>query len=965
VPPDAGAWERAGELERALRARVRGEVRFEAGSRALYATDGSNYRQVPIGVVIPSDAADVEAALEVCRRFEAPILARGGGTSLAGQCCNAAVVFDFSKRLNRLIALDPERKTARVEPGLILDDLRNAAEKHHLTFGPDPSTHTHCVLGGMIGNNSCGVHSVMAGRTVDNVHELDIITYDGLRMTVGPTTDKQYERIVHEGGRKAEIYKGLRDLRDRYAPLIRRRFPKIPRRVSGYSLDELLPENGFNVARALVGSESTCALTLSAEVRLVDSPPARSLLVLGYYDVYEAADHVLEVLEFGPVGLEGLDQDLVQDALLKHLHTKEMKLLPDGGGWLLAEFGGRDKAEADAKARACMVRLSAHKDPPSMKLYDDRKAEKKVWEVRESGLGATAFVPGSEPTWEGWEDAAVPPETLGSYLRKFKALLEKHHYKGDLYGHFGQGCVHTRISFDLFSREGVARYRAFIEEAAQLVVDHGGSLSGEHGDGQSRAALLPKMYGPELVEAFRAFKRLWDPAGKMNPGKKVDAFDPAQNLRLGPSYAPLKVETHFAYPEDNFDFSHAGLRCVGVGKCRRLDGGVMCPSFMHTREEKHSTRGRAHLLFEMLRGETLKDGWRDEAVKEALDLCLACKGCKGDCPVNVDMATYKAEFLAHYYEGLRLRPRAAYAMGQIRLWSGLASLAPGAVNALAHAPLLSSAAKWLGGVDARRELPRFAPRTLRAWLDSRPAPDPRRERVLLFPDTFTDRFHPEIGEAAVEVLEAAGYGVAAAPPGLCCGRPLYDYGFLTQAKRYLRRILDALREDIRAGTPMLVLEPSCAAVFRDEMTNLFPNDQDARRLGKQTFVLAEFFEKKKPPVSLTLKGRALVQGHCHQKSVIGFESEQKLLEGLGLQLSQPEPGCCGMAGSFGFEAGERCDLSLKVGERLLKAVKGAGPDELLIADGFSCREQIAQGTGRRALHLAQVLKLALRPPGSA
>ena len=939
---------------------MRGEVRFSAGDRALYAADGSNYRQVPIGVVIPKDAADVEAALAECRRFGAPVLGRGGGTSLAGQCCNAGVVFDFSKYMNRVLSIDPEKRTARVQPGLILDHLRRKAEEHHLTFGPDPSTHTHCTLGGMIGNNSCGVHSMMAGRTVDNVVEMEVLTYDGLRMKVGPTTDEEFEEIIEAAGRKGDIYKRLRELRDEFAPLIRERYPRIPRRVSGYSLDELLPENGFNVAKALVGSESTCILVLEATVRLVPSPPVRSLLVLGYYDVFTAADHVTEIARFEPIGLEGLDQGLIQDALLKHLHTADMKLLPDGGGWLLVEFGGNTKEEADGKARACMAKLALHKDPPSMKLFDDKKMEAKVWEIRESGLGATAFVPGSEPTWEGWEDAAVPPERLGSYLRRFKDLLDRFHYKGDLYGHFGQGCVHTRISFDLMSREGVTRYRSFIDEAALLVVEHGGSLSGEHGDGQSRAALLPKMYGPELIDAFRRFKRAWDPDWKMNPGKKVDANDPSHNLRLGPGYAPPVLETRFAYPEDDHGFGKAALRCVGVGKCRRTDGGVMCPSFMHTLEEKHSTRGRAHLLFEMLNGDELEKPWREEAVLEALDLCLACKGCKGECPVNVDMATYKAEFLSHYYGGLRLRPRAAYAMGQIRVWSSLAMLWPAAANAAAHAPGLSSLAKLVGGIDPHRELPRFAPSTFRSWFERRPSPDPRREPLLLFPDTFNDRFHPEVAQAAVEVLDAAGYGVRLTPSGLCCGRPLYDYGFLSQAKRYLRRILDALREDIRAGVPMIVLEPSCAATFRDELTNMFPNDHDARRLGKQTYVLAEFFSKKRPPLSLELKGPALIHGHCHQKSVIGFDSERELLKGMGLRLQEPEPGCCGMAGSFGFEAGERYELSQKVGARLLSAVREAPPDALLIADGFSCHEQILQGTGRRAMHLAQVLRQALK-----
>ena len=689
--PDTQAL--AAELE----SEIRGEVRFDAGSRALYATDASNYRQVPIGVVIPESVEDVIATVAACRRHGAPILSRGGGTSLAGQCCNVAVVIDMSKYLNRILELDPEKKFARVEPGCVLDNLRDAAEKYHLTFAPDPSTHSHNTLGGMIGNNSCGVHSVMGGKTVDNVISLDVLLYDGTRMTVGKTNVEEFTRVVAAGGRRSEIYSQLKRLCDREGDRIRVRYPKIPRRVSGYNLDDLLPENGFDLARALVGTESTCVVILEATLRLVYSPPGRSLLVLGYPDVYSAGDHVPDILKFSPIGLEGMDDRLIADMKAIGLHPEDVQLLPKGDGWLLVEFGGKNRAESDAQATACMEALKQTGNAPTMKLFNDPEEEKMIWTVRESGLGATAHVPNKKITWEGWEDAAVPPDKVGAYLRDFRKLLEKFGYGCDLYGHFGQGCIHTRIDFDLETHDGIRNFHAFLNEAADLVLSYGGSLSGEHGDGQSKAQFLPKMFGEELVQAFREFKMIWDPDWKMNPGKIVDAYLPTENLRLGTGYNPPQPETHFHYPDDKGNFGRVTLRCVGIGNCRQHHSQTMCPSYRVTREEKHSTRGRARLLFETMRGEVIKDMWRSEEMKESLDLCLACKGCKGDCPVNVDMATYKAEFLSHYYEHKK-RPRQAYAFGWIDRWARLAAYAPGIVNWIAQAPGLSTIAKNMAGM---------------------------------------------------------------------------------------------------------------------------------------------------------------------------------------------------------------------------------------------------------------------------
>ncbi len=836
-----------GSLERALRTSVEGEVRLDAGSRAMYSTDASNYRQVPIAVVVPRTTDDVVATVAACAGHGAPVLSRGGGTSLAGQCCNVAVVIDFSKYLNEIVEIDPQRKLARVQPGLILDHLRNAAQdRYGLTYGPDPSTHDHCTFGGMIGNNSCGVHSVMTqffGRgplTSDNVAELDVLTYRGDRLRVSAG-----ENAI-EGPGADELAEGLRDLRDHYADLVRERYPDIPRRVSGYNLDRLLPENGFDVAAALCGTESTCVTVLEATVHLVDSPPARSLVIVGYDDASTAADHVPRILEHKPIGLEGVDDILIEDLTLVGLHDENLSLLPEGRGFLLVEFGGESKEESDAKGLALMAELKKERGrsgPMGMKLYDDPEQEKHVWKVREAGLGATAFVPGKEDTHEGWEDSAVPPERLGDYLRELRKLAGKYDYESALYGHYGQGCVHARWNFDLKTREGTAKFRRFLDDASDLVLSLGGSLSGEHGDGQSRAELLPKMFGEELVQGFREFKSIWDPDWKMNPGKVVDPYRITENLRLGPDYRPPRLKTHFSYPQDRGSFAHATVRCVGIGNCRHTEGGVMCPSYMVTREEKHSTRGRARLLFEMLEGNPLTGGWMSEEVFDALDLCLSCKGCTSDCPVSVDMPTYKAEFLSHYYEG-RLRPRHAYAFGLIDQVVRFASKLPGVINFLTRTPPFDRALKLAAGMSQEREMPELAPLTLRDWFFRRGEQNQGGRKVILWPDTFNNYFHVEVGVAAVEALEAAGYRVVMPRGHLCCGRPLYDYGMLSPARRYLERVLDELRDDLRAGVPVIGIEPSCLAVFKDELPKLIPHDEDATRLCRQSFHFAEFLQKE-------------------------------------------------------------------------------------------------------------------------
>ncbi len=953
------------ELGRELAAAVDGEVRFDSGSRALYATDASNYRQVPIGVVIPRSAAAIARTVELCRKFEAPIVMRGGGTSLAGQGCNVAVLIDCSKYLNRVIAIDSVSRLAEVEPGCILDNLRSTAERHQLTFGPDPATHDHNTLGGMLGNNSCGVHSVMAGRTSDNVDSLDILTYDGIRLEVGRTGDDDFRQHLAAGGRRAEIFRQLDEFRNRYRDLILAKYPKIPRRVSGYeNLDELMPERGFNVARALVGTEGTCAIILRAKLNLIRSPSHRVLAIIGFDDVYHAADAVPEALAFEPIGLEGIDRLLIEYVVKEHLHPEDAKLLPAGGGWLVAEFGA-DSAEA-AKAKANPLVEDFRRRGRDARLVAKPQQQAKIWQLREAALAATAHVPGQQDTYPGWEDSAVRREDLGRYLRELKALFDKHGYEASVYGHFGDGLVHCRVPFDLRTEAGLANWQRFLNEAADLVVRYGGSLSGEHGDGQARASLLAKMYGPELMQAFREFKAIWDPAGKMNPGKIIDPFPPTSNLRVGPTYQPPDLSTYFSYNEDHNSFARATRRCVGVGTCRRRDSdkGVMCPSYMATNEEKHSTRGRARLLFEMLHGGPIDDLWRSEEVEDALDLCLGCKGCKSDCPVQVDMATYKAEFRAHHYKG-RLRPRAAYSMGLIHEWSRLASSAPWLANAVLQWPGLSAAAKWAGGIAPQRRIPRYARQSFVQWFRRR-GERKDGEPVMLWPDTFNNFFRPQTAIVATRLLEVLGYSVTIPDQILCCGRPLYDWGMLDRAKRLWERTFAALMPAMKAGMPIVGLEPACVSAFRDELPSLFLGHEHAERLSRQTLFLTEFLDRHVPHQRLARRsGSALVQLHCHQHAVLSPEAERHVLDQLGLDYQIMNSGCCGMAGSFGFER-EKYEVSIAAAERaMLPLIRNADDDTVILANGFSCREQIEQCTGRKTLHLAELIANTLGASSAA
>jgi FAD/FMN-containing dehydrogenase/Fe-S oxidoreductase len=973
------------KLRHTLSEAVDGEVRFDAGSRGAYAHDGSNFRQPPIGVVVPRSADAAVAAVGVCREFGVPVLSRGGGTSLAGQCCNEAVVIDWTKHCHQVIAVDPGGRSATVQPGIALDKLNDAVAKYGLMVGPKPSTHVSCTIGGMIGNNSCGATAQAYGKMADSVRRLEILTYDGLRTWVGLTGDADYTNIIADGGRKAEIYAGLRGIRDRYLGQIRTDYPDIPRRVSGYNLDHLLPEKQFHVARALVGSESTLVTVLAAEISLVEIPKFRSLVVLGYPDIAEAADVVPLVVGHNPLACEGLDDVVISLEREEHLGGAALDRMPEGSGWLMVQFGGDTEQEARERAGALIeaVRADGEHPRPHVAYLEDPEVEDNLWSVRELGLGATAYPPGKHETHEGWEDAAVPPDRLGDYLRDFRILLSRHDYHGaSLYGHFGHGCVHTRIPFELRTETGIANYRSFMEQAADLVVAYGGSLSGEHGDGQSRGELLPRMFGPDLMRAFGELKALFDPDNRMNPGKVVDPYRLDQNLTLR-GWFPPEPQTFFQYPDDGGKFSSAASRCVGVGKCRGDEGGVMCPSYRVTREEEHSTRGRARLLMEMVRGEVIGDRWGSAEVRDALDLCLACKGCKKECPVGVDMATYKAEFLAHHYAG-KIRPAAHYSMGWLPLVSRLVTAVPGLaglVNAAAHTPGLSGLAKRAGGIDPKRDIPRFARQPFTRWASARrPGATPGRgreaaagRRVILWPDTFSNNFHPEVAQAAITVLERAGFQVEVPVRPMCCGLTWISTGQLRMASRMLRRTLRALRPALRAGVPVVVLEPSCAAVFRSDAVELLGSD-DARLLAARTRTLAELLtesgwtprglldELGQQPPPAGVPRRAIAQVHCHQHAIMGFDPDVSLLRKCGLDVEVLDSGCCGLAGNFGFERGHY-DVSAACAERgLWPAARDAGPGTVLLADGFSCRTQLAAGhTGHEGWHLAQLLAAVTQP----
>jgi FAD/FMN-containing dehydrogenase/Fe-S oxidoreductase len=934
-------------LEAELRRSIEGEVRFDPAARAIYSVDASNYRRVPLGVAIPRHEDDVVRAVALARENAIPILARGGGTALAGQTTTTGLVLDFSKYMNTVEHLDRERRLAVVQPGVVQAQLNAEAGAYGLFFAPDPTTKDRCTLGGMIGNNSCGAHSAAYGKTVDNIESLDVLLYDGTRLMLGPDSGPP-------DAREAVLRHSLETLAGRYGDQVRARYPKIPRRVSGYNLDQLLPENGFNLARAVVGSEGTLAVVLNATVRLVPKPRHLAIVVLGFEDVFAAADQTPWLLEYHPDALEGFDHLLPDFARSKGIAA--VKLLPAGRAFLITELGGATLDEVGDAAEAIRRRAEAVKECLGVAVFTDPADQRAVWSIRESGLGAGALIPGHPRTWPGAEDSAVPPQRLGDFLRRLVAMLARYELAAaTYYGHFGEGCVHCRINFDFFTVDGVAKFRAAMVDLADLVTEFGGSLSGEHGDGLARSELLQTMFGAELIGAFREFKLAFDPDARMNPGVIVDPEPLDAHLRVGPLPDPAAIRTHFDFSGEG-GLAGAALKCVGIGKCRKTDAGTMCPSYMATRDETHSTRGRARLIYEALNGNLLREGFADEAVHEALELCLSCKACKTECPASINMAAYKAEFLNHYYE-VRRRPMPVLFFGRFRELARSAAIAPRVAN-LFTTGALAGLSRRLLGFHPDRALPRFACETFRSWFGRRPLHNAAAPEVLLFPDTFNNFFEPEVAIAATEVLERAGFRVVLPDRDLCCARPLHEAGMLDDARVRLAEMLASLDRFASRGIPIVGLEPSCLLTLRDELPSMFPRSDAAHRLSDHAMLLDEFLAARAPGfVPPQLTGNALVHGHCHQKALAGMGAELALLgRSSALKVTAPDAGCCGMAGAFGYGA-EHFALSRAIGERvLLPAVRESPPDTLIVADGFACRAQIRQFCADRSpLHLAQVL----------
>jgi FAD/FMN-containing dehydrogenase/Fe-S oxidoreductase len=921
-----------------------GDVDIATRRRAEYSSDASNYRVVPAAVVFPHHIDDVIATLAACRDLGLPLTSRGAGTSIAGNAVGAGVVLDFSRHLHRVLSVDADAGTAIVEPGAILDSITAAAAPHGLRFGPDPSTHSRASIGGALGNNACGSRSLKYGRTSDNVVDLDVLTGGGVRFTA-----QTLRELTAAGGDPGRLGTGLDGIGHDQLGMIRTEFGRFGRQVSGYPLEHLLPENAGNLAKFLVGTEGTLVVILQATVRLVHEPPAVALAVLGYADMPAAADAVAALLPHTPVAIEGIDARLVEVLRSRH-GAAAVPDLPRGKGWLFVETAG----ETQAEARAAAQKLIADADCLDSVVVTGASA-KALWRIREDGAGLGGRTPANEPAWPGWEDSAVPPARLGAYLRELGELMRSYSLDALIYGHFGEGCVHSRIDFPFRSAPEV--FRRFVTDAAMLVGEYGGSMSGEHGDGRARGELLAYMYSPAAIRTFAAVKALFDPAGLLNPGVIVAPAAVDADLRV-PAARPMTTRLGFAYAHDRGDFSIAVHRCVGVGKCRAdttAIGGVMCPSFLATRDEKDSTRARARVLQELANGSLVK-GFAAKEVEQSLDLCLSCKACSIDCPAGVDMATYKAEALYQRYRR-RLRPASHYALGWLPRWAAFASKMPHATNAVIRCRPIAWVAKRLGGIDTRRPLPEFAARTFRQWFAARPAMleagtgDP----VLLWVDTFTDHFTPQVGRAAVQVLEDAGYTVRIPQSAVCCGLTWISTGQLDGARRQLVKTLDMLEPALREGIPIVGLEPSCTAVFRADATELLPNDPRAAQLQAATKTLAEILEattRWRPPDLADVHG--IAQPHCHHHAVLGWDADARLLAQAGAKITAIG-GCCGLAGNFGVERGHY-DVSVAVAETaLLPAVRKLADDAVVLADGFSCRTQLAQLAGHGSQHLAELI----------
>ncbi|CAN5340326.1 FAD-binding and (Fe-S)-binding domain-containing protein [soil metagenome] len=937
---------RVDSLRDLLRTAGIGDVRVDATSRAAFSSDASLYRVTPTAVVFPADHDEVALALEVCRGEGIPITARGAGTSIAGNAVGAGVVLDFSRYLNRVGPIDPDARTAVVQPGVVQSVLQRAAAPFGLRFGPDPSSHTRCTIGGMIGNNACGTRALGYGRTSDNVTAMRILTARGEELRLDSSARTGGSAMLDE----------LSSVTRAGLATIRTEFGRFGRQVSGYSLEHLLPERGFDVTRMLVGSEGTLAVCTEATVRLVNDPAHRILVVLGYPDIAAAGDATPSILVHRPTACEGIDSRIV-DVVRDRKGPGAVPPLPAGAAWLFVELVGETASEALDKA----VQVGQGCGAMDSLVVEDQVRAASLWRIRADGAGLAARTPDNRPAHAGWEDAAVPPERLGDYLRDFDALMTEYGVTGMPYGHFGDGCMHVRIDLPLDRPGGTQVFRDFMFAAATQVAGYGGSLSGEHGDGRARSELLPLMYSADAMALLASVKHTFDPDNLLNPGVVVDPAPLDADLRI-PAAAPIRRNLALAYLHDDGDFTQAVHRCTGVGKCRAdnsATGEVMCPSFQATREEKDSTRGRARVLQEMINGTDVTGGWRSPEVHEALDLCLSCKGCASDCPTGVDMASYKAEVLHQSYRR-RIRPASHYSLGWLPRWAKLAGAAPRLANAAMRLPLVGPTALAAAGVDKRRNIPAFAPQTFRSWFNANVPDTGVGDEVLMFVDTFTNYFSPEAGIATVRVLQAAGYRPTLTARQQCCGLTWISTGQLDAARRILGKTIDALAPSVARGVPVVGVEPSCTAVLRSEALELVGGDS-AARVGTATHTLAELLTARgwEPP---SLAGqRVIAQPHCHHHSVMSWSPDAQLLRNAGAEVSRLA-GCCGLAGNFGVEKGHY-EVSVAVAEQqLLPAVRAAGPDTVVLADGFSCRTQLDDLTDRSGIHLAQLL--AQRLPGS-
>ena len=1027
------------ELESDLRKVVGGEVRFDDYSRVLYSTDASIFQIEPIGVVIPRNREDVIAGMEVARRHRVPVLPRGGGTSLAGQAIGRAVLFDFSKYMNRVLDVNVEERRVRVQPGVVLEELNRLLRPHNLFFPPDPATAARCNIGGMIGNNSSGSRSIVYGKTIDYVHRLRLLLATGEEMETGPLSRDEFESKLDANGkqsrdsygattgvgitqnsqsREALIYSEALRLASENRDEIDRRFPKILRRVGGYNLDSLLNKDAINLSRLITGSEGTLAVITEAEINLAPRPKATVLMVAHFRELMEALEATQVILGTGPSAVELLDRVVIELTRGTQEYSRRMTFVEgDPSALLLIEYSGENSSELAARMDQAEAKLRRAGLGYAFLKAVDAAAQSNVWKVRNAGQGLLLGMVGDTKPATFVEDTAVAPEKLPAYIARFQQIVKDHGTTACLYAHASVGCLHIRPLIDLKQKSEREKMRSIAEAVSELVLEFGGALSGEHGDGLVRSPFNEKMFGPQLYQAFRELKRAFDPEGRMNPGKIVDAVplreNMAENLRVKPpdgAREKVRAATGAAFDIHNtrFDFSRQGgfagavEMCSGVGACRKRTEGTMCPSYMATGEEEHSTRGRAVLLQSVLSGRLPAQELTSARMFQALDLCLECKGCKGECPANVDMAKLKYEFLAHYHEkhGVPLRARL---FGEVARMNEAASHFTTLYNWTLKNGLVREAMERLLGIDHRRPLPPLAEERFSQWfarrsragfgqisrqgsassghgfsraakhsevsaasspegisMESHHAPDPP---VGLFVDTFTEFHYPAVGIAATRVLEALGYHVYPLA-AKCCGRPLISKGLLDRAVENARANVGILGKAIAEGMPIVGLEPSCLLTFRDEYPDLLPG-AEAKRVAQNTFLLEEFLnpERQHPNTAYTLNPlprRALFHGHCHLKALIGSEPSLRLLRSVpGLQVEEVDSGCCGMAGSFGFEK-EHYDVSMIIAERrLAPAVRAMPEDALVVASGVSCRQQILHTTGRQPLHPAEVLAHSL------